>query len=436
MFIHHYYPDNKSPAHSSFSGCNEYHSVHRRMCTDCLWTKQKYKCSLYCTCDNRHFHFLLIERFHLTFPFCHSIYYFFSRRVSLFIFVNTTFANSSSPGFSSFPVHQSIRKGYPDRIKGKLSFQIHTFPSGLFVSCICLLAGLSVNYGIPAPYWLLSIFIWIGILLIIQRIMPVMEVTNPVSQIGICILCILICLPTMFAPYLSGSLLLILICFHYGYKAECAAALLLFIYAVSKYYYDLNLSLLVKSITLFFTGIIFMIAWYYFTQKRRNMKKQSRILIITNLLLLLGYLNWSIYQKEQTLRDGQLVLFELAPVDPRSLMQGDYMSLRYREATSDLLGDTQVATHGYAVLNIDSNRVARIVRLKDALEPLNDNELIINYKIVNDRLFLGAESFFFEEGQDTLYQKATYGGLKVNAKGESLLVGLYDKDFLLIKPDR
>lgn len=63
------------------------------------------------------------------------------------------------------------------------------------------------------------------------------------------------------------------------------------------------------------------------------MKKQSRILIITNLLLLLGYLNWSIYQKEQTLRDGQLVLFELAPVDPRSLMQGDYMSLRYREAT-------------------------------------------------------------------------------------------------------
>lgn len=166
------------------------------------------------------------------------------------------------------------------------------------------------------------------------------------------------------------------------------------------------------------------------------MKKQSQILIIINLLLLLGYFNWSIYQKEQTLRDGQLVLFELAPVDPRSLMQGDYMNLRYREATSDLLGDTQVATHGYAVLNIDSNRVARIVRLKDALEPLNDNELVINYKIVNDRLFLGAESFFFEEGQDTLYQKATYGGLKVNAKGESLLVGLYDKDFLLIKPDR
>src|SRR5690606_19512775 len=32
---------------------------------------------------------------------------------------------------------------------------------------------------------------------------------------------------------------------------------------------------------------------------------------------------------ERTLRDGQLVLLELAPVDPRSLMQGDYMALRF-----------------------------------------------------------------------------------------------------------
>lgn len=46
------------------------------------------------------------------------------------------------------------------------------------------------------------------------------------------------------------------------------------------------------------------------------MKKYSRILIIVNLILLLGYFNWSVYQKEQTLKDGQLVLLQLAPVDP------------------------------------------------------------------------------------------------------------------------
>lgn len=165
------------------------------------------------------------------------------------------------------------------------------------------------------------------------------------------------------------------------------------------------------------------------------MKKYSRILIIVNLILLLGYFNWSVYQKEQTLKDGQLVLLQLAPVDPRSLMQGDYMRLNYKEASSNL-PDEQTDTRGYTILRTDSNQVGEIVRLQNTLEPVNDNELVIRYKIINRRLFLGAESFFFEEGQDTLYQKAVYGGLKVDDKGQSLLVGLYDEDFHLIQSDK
>ena len=138
---------------------------------------------------------------------------------------------------------------------------------------------------------------------------------------------------------------------------------------------------------------------------------------------------------EQTLKDGQLVLLQLAPVDPRSLMQGDYMRLNYQEASSAPV-DEQTATRGYAVLRTDSNQVGEIVRLQNTLEPVNDNELVIKYKRINRRLFLGAESFFFEEGQDTLYQKAVYGGLKVNDKGQNLLVGLYDKDFHRIQSDK
>ena len=34
------------------------------------------------------------------------------------------------------------------------------------------------------------------------------------------------------------------------------------------------------------------------------MKKYSSILIIANLVLLLVYFNWSVYQKEQTLKEG------------------------------------------------------------------------------------------------------------------------------------
>ena len=161
------------------------------------------------------------------------------------------------------------------------------------------------------------------------------------------------------------------------------------------------------------------------------MKKYSQILIIANLILLLGYFNWSVYQKEQTLKDGQLVLLQLAPVDPHSLMQGDYMRLNYKEASSNL-PDEQTDTRGYAILRTDSNQVGEIIRLQNTLEPVNDNELVIRYKIINRRLFLGAESFFFEEG----HQKAVYGGLKVDDKGQSLLVGLYDGNFHLIQSDK
>lgn len=42
----------------------------------------------------------------------------------------------------------------------------------------------------------------------------------------------------------------------------------------------------------------------------------------------------------------------------------------------------------------------------------------------------------FEEGQDSVYNDAAYGGLRVDSKGESLLVGLYDEDFRQIKPYR
>lgn len=167
------------------------------------------------------------------------------------------------------------------------------------------------------------------------------------------------------------------------------------------------------------------------------MKKVSRILIIINLLLLLGYFNWSIFQKEQTLKNGRLVLLQLAPVDPRSLMQGDYMRLNYKESGFNLRNwEEETPPRGYAILKTDSNHVAQIIRLQESPEPVNDSELMMKYKIIDGRLFLGAESFFFEEGQDTIFENAAYGGLKVDDKGESLLVGLYDADFRLIQPEK
>ena len=47
-------------------------------------------------------------------------------------------------------------------------------------------------------------------------------------------------------------------------------------------------------------------------------------------LFILGAVNVSIWHKEQLLANGKTVFLALAPVDPRSLMQGDYMALRFK----------------------------------------------------------------------------------------------------------
>jgi len=58
---------------------------------------------------------------------------------------------------------------------------------------------------------------------------------------------------------------------------------------------------------------------------------RKTIAVLSGLMLLL-VVNWSIFERERILKNGQLVILELAPIDPRSLMQGDYMALRFKIA--------------------------------------------------------------------------------------------------------
>lgn len=67
-------------------------------------------------------------------------------------------------------------------------------------------------------------------------------------------------LPTIFAPALSATLLCLLLAWRAGYKTGTGLAVIALIYFISRYYYDLNLSLLTKSIILTASGSLFLIA--------------------------------------------------------------------------------------------------------------------------------------------------------------------------------
>lgn len=141
---------------------------------------------------------------------------------------------------------------------------LHT---GFFLSSACGLVWLSgIGYTFDKTVGILSPFIWIGIVLMLRHVMRVMEVKKTRTKVSVYAVCFVMLLPTIFAPSLSGALLLLLICFSYGYKAEMVVSLLLFMYMIVKYYYDLQLTLLAKSGILFFTGIALLIIWYFFTK--------------------------------------------------------------------------------------------------------------------------------------------------------------------------
>lgn len=160
------------------------------------------------------------------------------------------------------------------------------------------------------------------------------------------------------------------------------------------------------------------------------MRTKKGLFILLNLVLLLAFFNWSVLEKEKTLANGKLVLLELAPVDPRSLMQGDYMRLNY--AISHVPDPNTWPAKGYVVVRVGADSVAHLLRYQPEKTPLAAGEHLIKYNKADWALHIGAESYFFEEGQGELFAQAGFGGLKVDGQGNSILVGLYTEERQLI----
>ncbi|MBB3065293.1 MULTISPECIES: GDYXXLXY domain-containing protein [Limibacillus] len=159
--------------------------------------------------------------------------------------------------------------------------------------------------------------------------------------------------------------------------------------------------------------------------------------VLAGLVLVLGLANWNILAKQSIVETGQKVLLPLQPVDPRSLIQGDYMRLDY---SPDLHARGEIPKgsprKGTAIMLLDSDGVARFQRFDDE-SPLAPSEVRLRYKLVTDagRMRYGAESFFFQEGQRQAYQVARFGVLHVASDGTSVLIGLADENRALIVPE-
>ncbi len=162
-------------------------------------------------------------------------------------------------------------------------------------------------------------------------------------------------------------------------------------------------------------------------------------------LIVLGLVNAAIIQKEALLKEGEIVYLQLAPVDPRSLMQGDYMALRFEVAneiqaqlrklqtqsgTTESLLESQ---DGTIVVTLDNNLVGRFAHFANK-QALGENERLMRFRVRNGQVKFATNAFFFQEGTAQIYVQARYGEFRVAPDGELLLTGMRDKALKRLGP--
>ncbi len=177
-----------------------------------------------------------------------------------------------------------------------------------------------------------------------------------------------------------------------------------------------------------------------------------KIIAVITLLFALFVVNWSIYIKEKLLSEGNVVFLKLAPVDPRSLMQGDYMSLRFEMAdqiratlTQRLQLKSNTSSNksfdGLVEVELDDKSIASFLNITNAesIKQTASNQRTINqstanqvialkFRLRNSQIKLATNAYFFEEGAGNKLAQAKYGEFRVAINGELLLVALCDEN--------
>ena len=244
-----------------------------------------------------------------------------------------------------------------------------------------------------------------------------------------------------------------------GRKRMVALALLVLLAQLSGFYYALGWSLVNKAgllvvVGAFLGAFLWALRRHFRTGGAHTAGHASAAsppsavrpsltlgLLAAGTVLALGAANYDVMKKEQVISSGLKIYIPLAPRDPRSLMQGDYMALNFALPAgirSTLNGDEddrnlQSAT---VVAQLDARGVATVLRVADtpAREALAKAEILLPLQRKNRDWTLVTDAFFFPEGKGEPFKQAKFGEFRVLPDGRALLVGLADEQLQPLLP--
>lgn len=155
----------------------------------------------------------------------------------------------------------------------------------------------------------------------------------------------------------------------------------------------------------------------------------SRALVLGGLVITLGGVGARARQYEAAIASGERLYLRTVGVDPRSIIEGDYLVFR-------LLPDAPEppAPSGSLILRREEGGVATFVRYGD--EAQAPDERVVRYHVRSEEPHVAPESWFIEEGTADLYRDMAFAELRLTSTGRLLLVGLADDELRRVGPGR
>jgi len=256
-----------------------------------------------------------------------------------------------------------------------------------------------------------------------------------------------------FLPTLGGVILALAIAVTTHRWRLASLAGLAAVWIIGSFYYLLAWPLATKAVVLVGGGVgLAGLAWFTHRQRSRvaaglppaspawgtlGARGRAALGILLTAGLTLAVANGAIWQKEQLIAQGQKVYVPLMPVDPTSLMQGDYMALRFITPWA-LTGmgypQSYRGERPFVVATRDARGVVSLLRVQDDAEALAPGEFRIQLTRKGGDWVLVTDAWFFKQGDAARFELAKFGEFRVMPDGRALLVGMADAELRPIEP--
>ena len=340
------------------------------------------------------------------------------------------------------------------RMRAPLAQSIEHWFAGLLLGALIWSGTLFHDFGLlegwthPNSHWYFDLPVLLSAVAAGWGVIALRHRWTAVSPlVRLALACVLVGLSAWIAP-LGLFVLLWAFCIVRLQSVLLALCALKAVWTFAMFYYGLDWTLSQKAAGFALAGGVLLCA-IWFAKPQKNITalpaaptQQGRFVALglaATTLLILGVLNTQIYQKETLIREGEPIFVALAPADPRSLMQGDYMRLRFNipiQLQSVVEKSARwPASREMIVIKLDSKQRATPLRTYEPTEKLKPDERIVELTPVKGNWTFVTDAWFFEEGDGMRWQKAKYGVFRLMPNGKALLVGMADEDLNMI-PER